>query len=150
MPELAEVEFIRKQWDPGIRRRVTRVAVHSKTRVFRGEKSTRLVRALTGAKLIGSEARAKQMLFRFATAKGSGKHAWLGIHLGMTGKLRVEDGEFEPARHDHLVLWQAKHALVFTDPRQFGRVRFHFGDDPPEWWTQLPPAVTSDEFTLEL
>src|SRR5687767_14835136 len=99
MPELAEVEYFRKQWDVGMRRRIKRVAVHSKTRVFRGEKTAQLVRALTGGKLLGSEARAKQMLFRFSSAKGPARHAWVGIHLGMTGKLRVEDGDFEPARH---------------------------------------------------
>src|SRR5262249_40609836 len=30
-----------------------------------------------------------------------------------------------------------------------GRVRFHEGTEPPEWWTKLPPAVVSDEFALE-
>ena len=52
---------------------------------------------------------------------------WLGIHLGMTGKIRVEPANFRPDKHDHLALYQRERALVFTDSRQFGRVRFHHG-----------------------
>jgi formamidopyrimidine-DNA glycosylase len=144
MPELAEVEFYRRQWDPGLRATVERVALHAAKRVFRDEDTERLAEVLTGARLLDSEARAKQMLFRFS---GRG---WLGVHLGMTGALRVEASGFVPGKHDHLVLFQRKRALVFGDPRQFGRLRFHEGKEPPPWWTTLPPPVTSPEFTLEL
>jgi formamidopyrimidine-DNA glycosylase len=144
MPELAEVEYFRKQWDPGLRRKIVRAELHAEKRLFRGENTKRLAAALPGAMLLGSEARAKQMLFRFSHG------IWLGVHLGMTGKLRVEAATFVPEKHDHLVLFQPKQALVFTDPRIFGRVRFHEGSSAPDWWTALPPAVTSDEFTPEL
>jgi formamidopyrimidine-DNA glycosylase len=103
--------------------------------------------ALAGTTLLGSEARAKQMLFRFGR---SGKaSAWLGVHLGMTGRLRAESESFAPAKHDHLVLWQRQRALVFSDPRKFGRIRFYAGSAAPEWWTSLPPAVIASEFTLD-
>jgi len=36
MPELAEVEFYRKQWNPGLGRRIQAVEVHAGARVFRG------------------------------------------------------------------------------------------------------------------
>ena len=140
MPELAEVEFYRRQWDGGLRGKIARVAVHADKRLFRGT-GARLAAALPGAQLLGSEARAKQMLFRFS------RDLWLGVHLGMTGKLRTEPPDFAPGRHDHLVLFQTRHALVFTDPRMFGRVLFHEGRAAPAWWTALPPAVTSPEFT---
>jgi len=48
------------------------------------------------------------------------------------------------------VLYQKERALVFSDPRQFGRVRFHRGNQPPTWWAQLPPALLSREFTMEV
>lgn len=143
MPELAEVEYYRKLWDAGLRQPVTRVHVHAGKRVTRGLDALELTNALTGAKLLGSEAHAKQMLFRFSGG------AWLGLHLGMTGKLSVAPPDFAPDRHDHLVLFQKKQALVFRDPRMFGRVRFHQGDTP-EWWTDLPPAISSPEFTAEI
>jgi formamidopyrimidine-DNA glycosylase len=91
---------------------------------------------------LGSEASGKQMLFRFS---GGG---WLGLHLGMSGRLRVEKAGFVPARHDHLVLAQARRSLVFCDPRQFGRVRFHHSRQAPGWWERLPPPVTGPHFTL--
>ena len=144
MPELAEVEYYRKVWDGGLRRTITRVALHGEKRLFRGADVARLAEQMPGAKLLGSEARAKQMLFRFSL------DLWLGVHLGMTGKLRVEPPDFVPSRHDHLVLFQKRHALVFCDPRMFGRVLFHEGRAAPAWWTALPPAVTAPEFTPDL
>jgi formamidopyrimidine-DNA glycosylase len=144
MPELAEVEYYRKQWDCGLRRKIERVALHPEKRLFRGTDMARLDSLLRGAMLLDSEARAKQMLFRFSHG------LWLGVHLGMTGRLSVEPPDFAPGKHDHLVLFQRKHALVFNDPRQFGRVLFHEGKEPPPWWTKLPPAVTSPEFTVDL
>lgn len=141
MPELAEVEYYRKQWDVGLRRRVTAVQLHGQKRIFRGGDPRALVRALTGARLVQSTARGKQMLFRF-----SGDN-WLGIHLGMSGALRAEPAGFRPEKHDHLVLQQAKHALVFRDPRQFGRVRFHHGRDTPEWWSEAAPEISSAAFS---
>ena len=144
MPELAEVEFYRRQWDCGLRRKISRVALHGGLRLFRGADVARLAALLPGALLLGSEARAKQMLFRFSS------DLWLGVHLGMTGKLRAEPPDFAPGRHDHLVLFQKRQALVFSDPRMFGRVLFHEGRAVPAWWAALPPAVTAPEFTPEL
>jgi formamidopyrimidine-DNA glycosylase len=144
VPELAEVEYYRRVWDAGLRQPITAVALHAGKRLFRGEDTARLVELVTGARLAGSEAMAKQMLFRFSGG------AWLGVHLGMTGELRIEAADFEPGKHEHLVLFQRKQALVFRDPRMFGRVRFHEGKTAPDWWTALPPPVTSDEFTLDL
>jgi formamidopyrimidine-DNA glycosylase len=144
MPELAEVEYFRKEWDAGLRRKIERVAAHAGKRVFRGTNVSRLIEALPGAMLLESEARAKQMLFHFS------RGLWLGVHLGMSGKLRVEPPGFSPRKHDHLVLLERKCALVFEDPRQFGRVLFHEGAQPPPWWVKLPPPVTSPEFTIDV
>jgi len=141
MPELAEVEYYRKQWHAGAGDKILAVKLHSQTRVFRGTNVGLLRRALPGTPLASSETHGKQMLFRFSN------HLWLGLHLGMTGKLRAEKPDYEPAPHDHLVLYQTTRALVFTDPRQFGRVRFHQGIDPPTWWSSLPIQLTSAEFT---
>jgi formamidopyrimidine-DNA glycosylase len=146
MPELAEVEYYRKQWDVGIGRRVTRVHLHAGKRAVR-DLSAKSVAALEGATLLGSEARAKQMLFRFG--RRGKTTAWLGIHLGMTGKLHVAPSRWTPGRHDHLALRQSGRWLVFTDPRMFGRVRLHLGPEVPGWWSKLPPDVLSEDFTLD-
>jgi formamidopyrimidine-DNA glycosylase len=141
MPELAEVEYFRRQWDSGLGSQVTGVATHREKRVFRGLDVVALDKALTGAKLLRSEGHGKQMLFSFSHG------ASLGIHLGMSGSLRVEASGFLPAKHDHLVLFQEKRSLVYSDPRMFGRIRFALGKGKPEWWKDLPPAVISPTFT---
>lgn len=143
MPELAEVEFYRRRWAAGHGARITAVLAHEHARVFRDTDARSLVAALTGATLRDSAAAAKQMLFRFGADK------WLGAHLGMSGELRVEPPDYAPARHDHLVLRQAKRSLVFTDPRMFGAVLFHRGKEKPSWWTSIAPAVLSDAFTVD-
>jgi formamidopyrimidine-DNA glycosylase len=143
MPELAEVEFFRRRWNAGLDRRILEVNINAGKRIFRGNDLDALKRLLTEAKLIGSEARGKQMLFRFS------RNAWLGVHLGMKGELRCEPNGFTLGRHDHLVLRQAGQSLVFSDPRLFGRVLFHQGAHEPEWWSRLPPPLTSPAFTLE-
>jgi formamidopyrimidine-DNA glycosylase len=80
------------------------------------------------------------MLFEFSSDNQ------LGIHLGMTGKIRVEPANFRASKHDHLVLYQHARVLVFTDSRQFGRVRFHHGRDEPDWWKSSAPEIASREF----
>ena len=140
MPELAEVEFYRRQWDPGLGQKIGRVQLHATKRIFRGSNPRALARNLTGSRFLRSESWGKQMLFEF-----SGRNS-VGIHLGMTGTLRVERPGFKPEKHDHLVLHQAKRALVFRDARLFGRVRFHHGKSPPEWWRAGGPDIGSAQF----
>ncbi|MDQ6860291.1 MAG: Fpg/Nei family DNA glycosylase [Verrucomicrobiota bacterium] len=142
MPELAEVEYARKQWDAGLGQKISAVELHAEKRIFRETDTRALVRRLTGARYVSSVARGKQMLFRF-----SGDNS-LGLHLGMTGSLRIEKPEFRAEKHDHLVLRQRKQALVFRDPRQFGRVRFHHEKSTPGWWSAAP-EIGSEEFTSD-
>jgi formamidopyrimidine-DNA glycosylase len=148
MPELAEVDFFRKQWNPGLGHRIDEVAIHEKKRLFRGIDTKQFLKALAGTTLERSEARGKQMLF-VAKKRGTKNYSWLGLHLGMTGKLRIEPPDFQATKHDHLVLRQAAHALVFEDPRLFGRVLFAESLTAPDWWTKLPPELLSSAFTVK-
>ena len=140
MPELAEVEWYRKQWNSGVGDKITAVRLHSGKYVLRGLDEKALRQGVVSERLIGSERHGKQMLFRF-----SGNH-FLGIHLGMTGKTHAEPANFKPGKYDHLVLFQKERALVFTDMRQLGRVSFHPGPDSPEWWKADPPEIASSRF----
>ncbi len=144
MPELAEVDFFRRRWhEAALGGRVTAILTHDKKKLLRELDLPKFRHALLGATLESSEARAKQMLFRFSGG------AWLGIHLGMSGELTVAPPDHAPGKHDHLVLVMEKHALVFTDPRMFGSVDFHIGAEPPAWWSKIAPDILSKEFTLE-
>jgi formamidopyrimidine-DNA glycosylase len=145
MPELAEVEFYRKRWaQAATGRRIVRVLTHDTKKLLRGLNLPALRGALEGATLESSAAAAKQMLFRFSGG------AWLGIHLGMSGELFTAAHDSVPGKHDHLVLVTERHALVFRDPRMFGRIEFHAGEAAPAWWTKIAPPILSEEFTPEV
>lgn len=166
MPEFAEVEFYRKRWQlAATGEKVVGVLTHDRKKLLRELDLPRFRRALTGSVLVSSEAQAKQMLFRFRRAGTRTPDAWLGLHLGMSGELSVASPDHIPGQHDHLVLVTADakraarrkrggpgaasgHALVFNDPRMFGRVRFHVGQEPPAWWTKIAPAILSAGFTV--
>ncbi len=144
MPELAEVEFFRKRWDSAAHgRKIAAVRLHAKAKVFRGTDPSAVERALAGATLLSSATAAKQMVFRFSG------DAWLGLHLGMSGELHVESAGYVAGKHDHLILDTAAQALVFTDPRMFGRVQFYQGAEAPRWWADIAPAIESKAFTAE-
>ena len=142
MPELAEVEFFRKQWNPGLHKKINQIHIHPRKRVFRGVSTHRLIRRIKGKTLVSSHTHGKQMLFRI------GQDGWLGIHLGMTGKLFTRANPFSPGKHDHLVLRSNRCSLVFQDPRLFGRIRFDVSPIAPAWWSRLPPAILSSGFDL--
>ena len=151
MPELAEVEYIRRRWNPGLGRALATVRLHPRAGIFKTTDPALLARHLPGAQLNSSAAAAKQMLFRFTADDDARAQLWLGIHLGMTGELLVRPHGLPDAKAEHLILDQpaANQSLVFTDFRMFGRVLFHVGPDAPAWWTGIAPAITSPAFTAE-
>jgi formamidopyrimidine-DNA glycosylase len=142
MPELAEVEYFRKQWNLGMGKRVKEIIINKKARVFRGEKPEAIKKLITHARFNSSAAAAKQMVFLF------NKNLWIGIHLGMTGCMECRPKNQLPIKHDQLILKMSSGPqLVFNDPRQFGRVQFYHGEGVPSWWAKISPAILSKEFT---
>ena len=53
MPELAEVEWFRKQWNPGLGAEVVDLSLHTRNRVFRGENLRELQQLAVGAGING-------------------------------------------------------------------------------------------------
>ncbi len=143
MPELAEVEFYRKQWNPGLSQQVEQVLTHPKARIYRDIPAAAVRKGLTGRRLDLSHTHGKQMMFEFDGG------AWLGLHLGMTGKLHTRPPEAPIEKHDHLVLVLEDSQLVFTDPRMFGKLTLDLTDDgdAPDWWQNFPPQILDPAFT---
>jgi len=162
MPELAEVDFFRRRWwEAAARQTVLSAEINPPSRVFRSFAkefaggTTALAKTLSGAKLTDSATHGKQMWFVFKPGAGNGKPKellWLGIHLGMTGHLRAELPDYRAQKHDAIILRFSKHALVFNDARQFGRVRAWLGaaKERPPWLRDLPNEILSSAFTPEL
>jgi formamidopyrimidine-DNA glycosylase len=88
------------------------------------------------------------MLFQFRGRRAA-ERLWLGVHLGMSGELRLEPPGFRGSRHDHLILRTGTAVAVYTDPRMFGRIDLQSSGDPPAWWARRAPAVLSREFSRE-
>ncbi len=143
MPELAEVAFFCRQWDPGKRRVIQTVQLHKKARCFRVVDPKRLARILKGNCLIGSRTHGKRMLFQFEKA------SWLGVHLGMTGSLCIRSGDQHLEKHDHLALKTDIGWLVFNDPRQFGKIELFESSGLPKFWKELPLEVNSPKYNYE-
>lgn len=144
MPELAEVEFYRKQWLPLLGRKVSIVRLHPGARVFRSLDPGQLRKQLIGKSATKALAHGKQMFFRFQPC------GWLGIHLGMSGSLAWRSGSVLPGPHDHLVLQTVDGAALFHDPRMFGQITWHAGPEPPSCWTHRPPGLLDAGFTSTL
>lgn len=139
MPELAEVDYYRRQWLPAMGQKVCSVVNNMSARVFKEGDRTDWGQ-LVGSHFKDSFHRGKNMLFAF------GKEHWLGVHLGMTGELRCEPKEYEPIKHDHLLIITSDHTLVYHDPRKFGALQLHQSQGFPDWWSQQPPDLLSDAF----
>ena len=115
VPELPEVETIRRGLQPHLVGRVIEAVVVRETRL-RWPVPDRLTTVLVGRRVDGIERRGKYLLI----AVGDDR---LLIHLGMSGRLWVLPAETAPVKHDHLDLKLSGGVLVrFHDPRRFGCV----------------------------
>ncbi len=116
MPELPEVEVIRRGLAPRlVGRRFLTVAVGDK-RLRRGSPAEHLAEWLPGRRVLRLERRGKYLLFRLDEG------VTLLIHLGMTGRLLLG----VPADHGpHVHLFftlEGGVTLAFQDARRFGQV----------------------------
>lgn len=119
MPELPEAETVRRQLEPQI---VGARVVQTWARLPRITQPSveEFVQTLQGARIVGANRRGKQLYFPLENGSN------LLVHLGMTGRLHVEDATTELGadtlhKHIHGVLrFENGRQLVFTDPRTFG------------------------------
>ncbi len=143
MPELPEVEVLRRSLEPRLEhRRIARVEVRAPA--LREPLDPRKLRRLAeGRAVVGLRRRGKYLLIDL---EGS---STIVIHLGMSGRLTLASPAIEPAPHEHLAFHlDSGERLRLVDPRRFG-VAFalpsgelgtdshfvHLGVEPlgPEW-----------------
>ncbi|MES2709187.1 MAG: DNA-formamidopyrimidine glycosylase family protein [Verrucomicrobiota bacterium] len=142
MPELAEVAYYARQWEPGLNHQILRVHTGPKARFFRATPASAVEAGLTGTVFRTARTHGKNLLFEFSGG------LWLTGHLGMTGELLAAEAAHIPGKHDHLVLFTTSSALVFRDFRMFGGVKLEENaESPPPDWQSLPPEILSGKFT---
>ena len=155
MPELPEVETVRRGLQPHLKNHVLE-AVRLNRPDLRFPLPVDMRQRLTGARLTALSRRAKFLVAE--TDRGDR----LVMHLGMSGRFTIHEagkgddmpGEFTHARltdpkHDHVeFLTDQGTRIVFNDPRRFGYMQlFTEADDP---FAALGPEPLSETFTPEL
>jgi formamidopyrimidine-DNA glycosylase len=122
MPELPEVETIRRGIEPWIlQREITRVEV--RVEKLRHPIQTDMADRLVGQTVRSVERRGKYLLLRFA-------NDGLIIHLGMSGFLRVLKKYSPAGRHDHAdICFSGGICLRLNDVRRFSTLLWT-NDDP--------------------
>lgn len=126
MPELPEVEVCRRGLLPEVEGRTIIDAVVRFPRL-RQELPAGLAEILKGRRIASVLRRGKYLLFDCRGGEGGG---WLILHLGMSGNLRFVAPGTPVGRHDHFDLILPQTVLRLSDPRRFGVVAWHAGDDP--------------------
>lgn len=130
MPELPEVETVRRGLDRlVVGRRVDSVEV-GRLRTVRRTSARALVDGLTGATIVAANRRGKYLLLPLDTGDE------MMIHLRMSGKLLVAGGGSPRPLHTHVVMHLDDGTeLLFVDPRTFGEVVVF---DPTNVAVELP------------
>lgn len=113
MPELPEVETIRRQLQPRLTgRRVLEAGSHPSSKFTPA-------REVTGAAITGAGRRGKYLLLSLDDNRE------LVVHLGMTGRVVFRDGPPDDS-DPHLRAWwylDGNETMEFIDTRRFGRLR---------------------------
>ncbi|MBE0476761.1 MAG: Fpg/Nei family DNA glycosylase [Coriobacteriia bacterium] len=151
MPELPDVETMRRYLErTSLRRRVAEVE-RVDGYVTRGTRARELHEALRGARLASTARIGKNLLVRLADGAA---RPWLALHFGMTGRLlRLEAGEVPPAETRLLLRFAGAGggALALVDRRRLGRVALAdspggFADSRRLGPDALDPALTEEAF----
>ncbi|HSR68110.1 MAG TPA: bifunctional DNA-formamidopyrimidine glycosylase/DNA-(apurinic or apyrimidinic site) lyase [Acidobacteriota bacterium] len=164
MPELPEVETIRRGLRPRVRGRVVEEVVIGRSRVLRSDPEE-LMGTLSGQPLEEVRRRGKNLLFDFPG------HCLL-VHLGMTGQLTFRDPgkpdsdgfvrhettglqrtrQHPPDKHTHLqFLFRDGTAMLYRDIRQFGKIYLYSSRSPQlqAYLDGLGLEPFTDEYRLE-
>ena len=144
MPELPEVETIRRQLEPQITgARIADAEVHD-DRWTRPESPREVERLLSGRTIEAVERRGKYLLLRLEGERT------LAMHLRMTGNLLLIDGGEEPPYlRAELGLGDGRQ-LVFTDARRFGHAVVLEDAELDEYFAaRLGVEPLSDSLTAE-
>lgn len=115
MPELPEVETVRRQLNQGLKGKTI-----ERVKILRSGRETpagvRFARALTGQRIASIDRRAKLLIWRLRSGKA------VTAHLKMTGRFVFERTGYVPQKHDRILFFfeGLNGPLVWSDVRQFG------------------------------
>ena len=154
MPELPEVETVRRGLEPVLAGRVLAEVVQRRPDL-RWPLPKRFGERLTGRRVETLGRRSK-----FILAGLDSGETWL-IHLGMSGRVLIEGrvlGEFHhttpaPGPHDHVIVTTAEGTrIVYNDARRFGAMDLWPTEDLARhpWLARLGPEPLGNDFNGEV
>src|SRR5215468_6022583 len=115
MPELPEVETVRRTLTPAIGAKIGAVWDSGMPLHMQRRPPRKKLRGLVGAKITAVRRHGKYLLLDTDRAES------LLVHLGMTGRLRLQRTADPRAPHTHVVLGLEHRELRFVDARRFGQ-----------------------------
>lgn len=142
MPELPEVETIRRELAPIIGRKVTGVSILRRDIIY--PRSPHRWQSLSRRKITGIRRRGKYLIIEL------GRGFKVIFHLRLSGRLILAPAQSLP--HDRLIIHFAKTNLHFIEPRVLGRAYLLAPDDRPKelaGFFQLGPEPLDREFTID-
>lgn len=116
MPELPEVETVRRTLAPAVGRRIASVWTSGMGLHMARKPPVARLRKLVGARITAIRRHGKYLLV------DTDRELAMLVHLGMTGQLRIIDQREPRAAHTHLVLGLGSRELRFVDARRFGQI----------------------------
>jgi formamidopyrimidine-DNA glycosylase len=144
MPELPEVETIVRTLRPGIISRRIEVVRLNRSDIINPPR-VELAKLLQNRTITSLARRGKKIVFQLDAEDR------FFIHLGMTGRLTLENPDASLAPHTHLILSINRQELRFVDPRRFGGI-FWLGKEksPDDGLGPEPLDMTTDDLTPRL
>ena len=135
MPELPEVETIKRQLDRVLVGQKIKLVEKLHKKSFQGESQK-----VMGKKIVAVKRKAKMI---WIDLEGDLN---LLVHLKMTGQL-IYQGEV--GKHTRVVFELSRGRLIFNDLRKFGWIKVVTNQQLQEHFTKLPPDVVDREFTVK-
>lgn len=143
MPELPEVETIRRQLAPAIPGWQVKYVRTLEPAMMPQGQGRRLRGAVCGRSFLPPQRRGKFLLLPLSG------DVWLTVHLGMTGRLLIVPGRYAAHVHDRFVFrlgrGDERAWFVFRDARKFGRLEASVGG-PSRRVEMLGPDAWADSW----
>jgi formamidopyrimidine-DNA glycosylase len=115
MPELPEVETVRRTLAPAVGGRISSVWTSGLGLHMARKPPRARLRRLVGARITAVRRHGKYLLLDTDRAES------VVVHLGMTGRLRIQRASDPRVPHTHVVLGLGGRELRFVDARRFGQ-----------------------------
>ncbi|MBC7976096.1 MAG: bifunctional DNA-formamidopyrimidine glycosylase/DNA-(apurinic or apyrimidinic site) lyase [Myxococcales bacterium] len=116
MPELPEVETVRRSLAPAVGGRISSVWTSGMGLHMARKPPKAKLQKLIGARITAVRRHGKYLLI------DTDHEASILVHLGMTGRVRIHAHADAPEKHTHVVIGLGKRELRFSDARRFGQV----------------------------